>query len=155
MDEFELKALLTEKRKQIETFDDLIAFLAEIKDNYNHGYGEVVRAIGQAITATAFYLGNEIGITNFQASCIMWDFIRDYMYPYNKCGMRLIDYDNMLYPQYEYKFDKTISWSTWEDLQEAAIKNLEDCKCVAPAVVEHWQSIANGIVPFGYIVVDD
>lgn len=156
MDEFELKALLAEKRKEIKTFDDLIAFLTEIKDNYsNCGYGETIRAIGQAITATAFYFGDIMGTTGFQASCIMWDFIRNYIYPHNKCGMRLMDYDKMLYPQYGYQFDKTIPQSTWEELQKTAIENLEDNEYAAPAVRKHWQSIADGIVPFGYIVKDN
>lgn len=40
MNEFELKKVLREKRKDIKSFDDLIEFLKYIKENYNGGYAE-------------------------------------------------------------------------------------------------------------------
>ena len=32
----------------------------------------------------------------------MWDFIIDWMYTSNQCGLRIVDYDDMLYPQYNH-----------------------------------------------------
>lgn len=97
-----------------------------------------------------------MGLTHFQASCSMWEFIQNFIHSDNKCGMKLIDYDEMLYPQYEYKFcDKIIPKYTWESLQKQAKENLEAHSCNAsPRVINHWQSIVNGKVPFGYIVED-
>lgn len=153
MDEFEVRDKLKEERKNIDTFDDLINFLRNIKDNYNCGYGEAPRAIAQASLAVAWYLADEFGITGFQASCVMWDFIRDWLFSSNECGMRLVDYDNMLYPQYEDKFQKTIAPDTFDALQNKAKRLIEiDGDNAHPAVIEHWKSIAAGKVPFGYVV---
>lgn len=152
--EFEVKELLEKERKDIKSFDELVNYIQNIKDNYNTGYGTAPRAIAQAILATAWYLSSEFGITGFQAGFVMWDFIRDWQYSSNKCGMKIVDYDNMLYPQYDCKFEKTISVNTFEALQKAAKKNLEDCKHVHPTVINHWKSIVDGNVPFGYSIRD-
>ena len=152
MGEFELRDKLKEDRKNIDSFDDLVNFLRYVKDNCNYGYGEAPRAMAQASLAVAWYLANEFGITGFQAGCVMWDFIRDWLYPSNECGMRLIDFDNMLYPQYEDKFQKTINHETFEALQEKAKKLLADREATHPEVIKHWKSIAAGKVPFGYVI---
>lgn len=153
MDEFEVRDKLKEERKNIDTFDDLINFLRNIQDNYNCGYGEAPRAIAQASLAVAWYLADEFGITGFQASFVMWDFIKDWLFSSNECGMRLVDYDNMLYPQYEDKFQKTIGPDTFNALQNKAKILIEtNGDCAHPAVIEHWKSIAAGKVPFGYVV---
>lgn len=153
MDEFELRDKLKEERKNIDTFDNLIDFLRNIQDNYNCGYGEAPRAIAQASLAVAWYLADEFGITGFQASFVMWDFIKDWLFSSNECGMRLVDYDNMLYPQYEDKFQKTIGSDTFESLQKKAQQLIEtNGEYAHPAVIEHWKSIAAGKVPFGYVV---
>lgn len=157
MNEFEVRDTLHEKRKEIKTFDDLTAFLKDVTENYNIGYGEAPRAMAQAALATAWFLSGEFGITGFQAGFVMWDFIRDWMFRDNKCGMKLVDYDDMLYPQYEYKFQKTISSSTWEEIQAAAKELLNEHADhpAHPAVMAYWQSIVDGKVPFGYVVSDD
>ena len=85
----------------------------------------------------------------------MWDFIKDWSFSGNKCGLRIVDYDNMLYPQYDDKFEKTISASIWESLQKEAAENLKDRPTAHPTVIAHWQSIVDGKVPFGYTVKDD
>ena len=150
--EFEAKETLENERRSIDSLDELTEYIKNVKDNYNIGYGTAPRAIAQAVLATAWYLSKEFGITGFQAGCVMWDFIRDWSYSHNKCGLKIVDYDNMLYPQYNYKFQKTISLDTYEALQKTAKENLESCEHAHPDVVKHWQSIANGNVPFGYVV---
>ena len=84
----------------------------------------------------------------------MWDFIRNWIKTGNECGLRLVDYDDMLYPQYECKFDKVIDEDTWKALQEKAKKNIEMNDSACDAVFQHWRKIANGHVPFGYRVVE-
>ena len=139
--EFEVKERLEKEREDIKSFDELVAFLQRVKDNCNIGYGTAPRAIAQAALATAWYLSNEFGITGFQAGCVMWDFIRDWSFRGNECGLKIVDYDNMLYPQYKYKFQKTISKNTFEALQKSAKKHLEKSQFATSAVVKHWQSI--------------
>lgn len=152
--EFEVKEQLEKERKNIKSFDDLVAFLQRVKDNCNTGYGTAPRAIAQAALATAWFLSSDFGITGFQASFVMWDFIRDWLYSYNECGMKIVDYDDMLFPQYEHKYEKTIRSDVFEALQKAAKKKLEETEYAHPAVIKHWKSIADGNVPFGYVVRD-
>lgn len=153
--EFEARAELVEKRKDIKSFEDLTAFLKDVKENYNYDYGVAPRSIAQAALAVAWYLASEFGITGFQAGFVMWDFIMDWNFRYNKTSLKIVDYDNMLYPQYEYKFEKTISRRVWDSLQKAAKENLEESEYAHPDVIAHWQSIVDGNIPFGYTVQDD
>lgn len=155
MDEFKMRDELREKRKNIKTFDELVEFLKDVEKNYGNGYGEAPRAIAQACLAVAWYLANRYGITGFQAGFVMWDFIRDWTYSSNKCGMKIVDYDDMLYPQYSYKFQKTIRTDTWQSIQEEAKNKLSKADYVHPTVKAHWERIASGVVPFGYTISDD
>ena len=152
-DEFEVQDELRARRKEIKDLDELFELIEDVRDNYNTGYGVAPRAIAQAAVATASYLLSEMGCTGFQASCCMWDFVRDLIYTNNKIGLRMIDYDNLLYPQYEYKFlDRTISKKQWETLQQEAQKALDERDLVCFEVYAHWQNIVEGKVPFGFSV---
>lgn len=154
--EFEVRDELEAKRKNIKTFDDLTTFLKYVEENGDKGYGAAPRAMAQAALAVAWYLANKFGITSFQAGFVMWDFVRGWSYRNNKTGLRIVDYDNMLYPQYEDKFQKTITPTVWESLQKEAKERLEnDTEYTHPKVIEHWKSIANGVVPFGYEVKEE
>lgn len=153
--EFIVRDKLAEQRKQIKTFEDLTAFIKDVEEHYNCGYGEAPRAIAQAALAVAWYLSSKFGITGFQAGVVTWDFITGWNCIDNKCGLKLINYDNMLYPQYYYKFDKIIGSDAWKALQKEAQENLASSEPVCQSVKTHWQNIVDGKVPFGYTVVDD
>ena len=150
--EFVVKKELQEKRKEIKNFDSLIEFLKDVKENYNTGYGEAPRAMAQACLAVGDFLAKDFGITGFQASFVMWDFILDWRYKNNKCGLCMVNFDDMLYPQYGYKFAKTISAERFEKIKEQAKENLEKNKCAHPDVIKHWKSIVNGEIPFGFTI---
>ena len=64
-----------------------------------------------------------------------------------------MNFDDMLYPQCDYKFDKTIDSYTFNTLQNEAKKLLEE-DSAHPLVMAHWQSIVDGAVPFGYKIKD-
>ena len=106
--EFEVKEILEKERKNIKSLDDLMNYIQNIRDNYDIGYDTAPRAIAQAALATSYYLADMFGITGFQAGFVMWDFIKDWSFRGNKCGLKIVNYDDMLYPQYNYKFQKTI-----------------------------------------------
>lgn len=150
-----------EKAKHIKTPQELTEFAKELFDDTGHDYGTVCHAIGAFALAAAWMAAYKEGITGFQAGFVMWDFVRHWMYPTNMTGMKLVDYDNMLYPQYDYKFEKTISSDIWEGLQSAAKKKLEENSeekqgyTAHPEVVKHWQSIVDGKIPFGFTISDD
>lgn len=157
MNEFELRDELVKKRNEIETIEDLAEFLKYVEENCNEDYGGAPRAIAQACLAVAWHLAGKFGITGFQAGFVMWDFVRGWSYTNNKTSLRMVNYDDMLYPQYWDKFEKTIRPDVWESLQKAAKENLEEDRGypVHPNVQAHWESIVAGNVPFGYVVKDD
>ena len=69
---------------------------------------------------------------------------------------RVINYRDMLYPQYQRTFEKYIPLSLWKELQARAAKYLKEKKDTADeGVLMHWERIVNGEVPFGYTVLED
>lgn len=134
------------------TMEELPTFLKKLTEEYGHDYGTICHAISASAIAAAWAVERtpQGGITGFQAGCIMWGFITNWM-SYNDEALALIKYDNMLYPQCEDKFT-TISKSTWEWLQKKAKKNLECKENVHQDVIKHWESIVGGIIPFGYTI---
>lgn len=153
------KEWFEQARKQtIETLPD---FMNHVMGDYVHDYGTICHAVSACAMAAIFAADNHEngGITGFQAGFVMWDIIRQLNFRSNKCGMKLVDYDDMLYPQYESRYDKTISPDIWKSLQESAKDKIkedeEDGGFASPRVVQHWKSIVNGTVPFGYKVKED
>lgn len=160
------KDILEQLRKEAkeQTLETLPAFLKRLGEDYSHDYGTICHAIAIAAYAAARVVDNgpQGGITGFQAGAVMWEFIRLWKHIDGPC--RLLQYDKMLYPQYDEHYARTISKSTWEWLQkEAKTKLAEAAKqqlvasevTPSPVVLAHWQSIVDGTVPFGYIVDKD
>ena len=141
-----------EMARSITTAHSLSIFIEHVLKDYIHDYGTVCHAVSACAVAAASYAAHVQGITGFQAGFVMWDFISAWNHKNNKCGMKLIDYDNMLYPQYDAVFEKTISQETMNTLMEEARKNLEERPDAHPDVVAHWKQIADGHPPFGYQV---
>lgn len=141
-----------ERAGKIETLRELKKFAKELFDKTAHDYGIACHAVAALALAGAWYGAHKEGITGFQAGFVMWDFIRQWNYPTNKCGMCLIDYDNFLYPQYGVKFEKIISKETWAAIQAEAQRRLQASSQAHPAVIRHWQSIVDGVVPFGFSI---
>lgn len=139
------------KAKAVKTKEDLDNLLNEITVK-DHDYDSIVRACWAAMLGAFNYVNRSPigGITGFQAGFIGWAAIMEFMGIKKDSPVRIVEYDKMLYPQYLEEFDKTISQKTWEYLQKEARKNLEKHKSASPRVIEHWQSVVDGKVPFGY-----
>ena len=142
-----------------QTFDTLPEFIRHVMNDYVHDYGTVCHAISACAVATAWACngmeGANGGITGFQAGFIMWGFILHWSYEHNTCGLKILDYDKLLYPQYGYKFEKTISESRWKTVQEYAKRLLSERDYAHPSVIKHWKSIVDGKLPFGFRIGDD
>lgn len=154
-DEFaEIKKHWMTLAKEAKTAPAVFEFMRHLIYDYVHDYGTACHAIVAMAIAAASYGAHREGITGFQAYFVMWGFIREWWYKDNKSGLKILDYDRMLYPQYEYKFEKTIDREIFEKLQEQAKEKLEneDLNHVHPNVIAHWKSIVDGIVPFGYVL---
>ena len=135
------------------TPESLSAFLKKLSD-HDHGYGTICRAIAAAGVAAMHSIDRSPngGITGFQAGCVIWDVISGWG-SFEDGPKKMVQYAKMLYPQYQSSFDKTISEETWNWLQEEAKKKIGQIAHVD--VLSHWQSIVDGVVPFGYTVVQD
>lgn len=145
------------RAKEIRTVEELTAFITEMREAYQHDYGTICHAIVASAIAAMWCMehGSQGGITGFQAGAIIWELI-DAWNVFDKGPKRMVCYRNMLYPQYQDKFEKMITQKTWDWLQEEAKKEIKDAHPQMNAdgeVYRHWQSIAAGIVPFGYSVV--
>ena len=132
------------------TLDKLPEFLERLQNRYEHDYGTICHAIAASAIATAWAMnhGPQGGITGFQAGAIMWEFIKHW--GHLEGPARLQDFEKMLYPQYEEHFN-SIDKDTFEYLQKKAAENLAEEKG-SDSIREHWQSIVDGKVPFGYVI---
>jgi len=142
--------------REIDTPDKLHEFAKRLLEDYKHDYGTICHAASALAVAACWTIDGdkeEGGITGFQSSCIMWGFIRHW----NSIEgpVRLVQYEDMLYPQYQHKFEKTISQNIFDRLQEKAKKELVDNHLTADRVRLHMESIVNGQVPFGYTIKED
>lgn len=146
------KALLDEWKADAGkvTVDDLPAFIRKLTTEYQHDYGTIVHACHAAMLAalSAVNKGPQGGITGFQASCLGWMLIEDMLGIPKDTPARLINFDDLLFPQYEPRF-RSIPASVWQWLKERAAGNLKASPHAHPAVIAHWRSIVDGHVPFG------
>ena len=87
-------------------------------------YNFAPHVVGIIASAAAWATNDKVGLTGFQAGFTLWDIIDGWMHE-SSVGRRLIDYEKMLYPQYEDYFTKhTISKYVWENLQKEARNNV-------------------------------
>ncbi|MDD4615181.1 MAG: hypothetical protein PHI40_07260 [Caldisericia bacterium] len=136
--------------EKIKTVDQLAKFITHLKKDYDHDYGSIILAMRAGMVATFHVMDEDEGITGFQADILFKSLMMEMLYRDNKCGVRLIDFDKMLYPQHKSSFT-TISKDTWDKVQaeaKAKVKALQGIPA-APEVKAHWQSIIDGKVPFG------
>lgn len=143
------------KKQTPETIGEFINKAMSIEDI---NYSTVVDCVAASAIAGAEAANNHKngGITGFQAGYVMWQFVRNYLCEYNRCGLKLVDFDDMLYPQYKKRFEKVITKDVWENLQKEAKLRLAECgDNMSREVRFHLQSIVHGVVPFGYTVEND
>ncbi len=143
------------------TLKNLNKFLDKILNDYEHDHDTVCYAAVAGITATLWAMdsGLQGGIIEHESIAITEELLRYWWYPHNKCGLEIIDFDKMIYPQYRDRYEKTISKYIWDKIQREAsnkIKQAEDGE-IDPDnyVVQHWVDIVNNKVPFGYRVIED
>lgn len=130
------------------TAEKLPEFVRKLSHDYDHDYGTICHAITAAAIGAAWSVERSPsgGITGFQAGAVMWEFMRHWNSVEGPA--RLLDYNDLLFPQMEHKF-RCISPEIWNGIQEKAKAHLSNRNGAVPAVVAHWQSIADGNIPFG------
>lgn len=135
------------------TLDELSAYIKTLTDR-PHDYGTCVYAMSLAATAAFNYVAHELGTTGFQASCADLDILRRTRDL--KHGFKLIDYQNLLYPQY-WDAERAPIWrsilaeeKTRAQIAKAAqglLDKQEDAESLAPRVKAHWETLAAGKLP--------
>jgi hypothetical protein len=167
------EAWANEAKTNIHTPEDLKKFADKlIKHCSKLGGADCYEETANATTALAHaaveMCAYQFGLTGFQVGCIMWGIIDKLIIEEHDCGLRMLNYNNMIYPQYENNFEKTIDNETWEALQAKARKRYEENEKeleklangdeyafpAHPEVAAHWKSIVDGKVPFGYKVAN-
>ena len=138
-----------------QTMDTINVFIKKLALDYKHDYGTICHAVAAAAVGAMYVVDKSPagGITGFQAGAIQWEIIK----AWGAIGtpgapMKLVDYSNMLYPQYAESFGRSIDADTWQYLQTKAREQLASLDNAHLDVKAHWQSIVNGVVPFGYRV---
>ena len=142
-----------EAKKQ--TIETLPEFMNKILGE-SQSYESIVEAVAACAVGAAWAADHHEngGITGFQGSCVMWLFIQHWMCLHDSCGLKMINYDHMLYPQNKDMFtEKTINKETWDTMQKKATELWLEGGAVK-RVRDHWHSIMEGNVPFGYKVKD-
>jgi len=94
MTEFQLRDWTVPFPKTKEELNEIVSKL----ETRTHDYGTCVYAMSIAAVATYNYMCHILGTTGFQSGAASLDIlarIRNY-----KCGFRIINYENLLYPQY-------------------------------------------------------
>lgn len=126
-----------------DTIEELAAYIDQLTER-EHDYGTAVYAMSMAALASFHYVAHKLGVTGFQASCADLDFI-------GRCrgmkhGFRVVDYKNLLYPQY--LTDE--HFPSWRELlerdgvgtrlaEEARVQLARENGRVSPAVRAHWE----------------
>ena len=141
------------KKAHDQTPETLAQFLKDVRDGIPVSYGNIVHKMAISAIATTWAVdhSDQGGITGFQAGCVMWEYIQFWMSLHHP--LSLIDYENMLYPQYEDRFT-SISKETFAWMQKRAREILEENKDhgMHPNVREHMERIIMGQPPFGFRV---
>lgn len=149
---------LNQAKSEEISLEKLPEFLRHLTEDYEHDYGTIVYAMAAGMIATMEAMDRtpQGGITGFQAGCIGWEMIKEFMSTKKDAPLRLVDYSDLLYPQYECKFQKTITPDVWKYLKKEAKKLISkknsDGVLANPDVKTHWKKISEGIVPFGITV---
>ena len=155
MTEQEYKKYIYDKANEVKNKKDLDKLLREVIKSKDLDYGKIVYAICGCMIATCNYINrSEVGgITGFQAGFIGWEMIKEYTITFNnQFGMKILNYGDLLYPQNEELFEKALDKDTWEALRKKAYENMKDSPDAHPRVFNHWKSIFQGEVPFGFVI---
>jgi hypothetical protein len=129
------------------TIEDLTEYIQALASR-NHDYGTCVYAMSMAAVATFNYMSRVLGVTGFQASCADLDILRRTRSL--KEGFMIINYENLLFPQY-CDDDHFPTWpmlleENKKELAKAAKKHLKSTRGAHPDVIQHWKMIA-ALVP--------
>jgi hypothetical protein len=132
------------KIKSIDDLSELIRALTERE----HDYGTCCYAMSIAAVAAFKYVAGALGVSGFQASCADLDILRRTRRL--KHGFSIVDYENLLYPQY----CNAEHFPGWEQMirenisilagaAKERIESTDHGTCAHPDVLAHWKWIVS------------
>lgn len=146
------------RHEGFKTIDELCSWMEERMEELDRmdpeeAYNAAVKTFRDILVATLDTLDRQPqgGITGFMHEWIVKMFMVKELYPDSRCGVRVLDLDDMLYPQNREMF-MTVDSETWATLQGMALEKSRMHPGAHPDVMAHWQSIVDGKVPFGMVV---
>lgn len=148
------------KANEVKTLAGLATFITELQAK-KHDYGTIVVAMAAAMKATMSVMdaGPSGGITGFQASCVAWELLPALTLMDMNAGAKIIAFADLLYPQYDSKFDTRIGAECAKRLTEMAKKKIDEEKKtggdIHPDVYKRWKDVSKGKFPDFVTVTDE
>lgn len=144
---------------RVKTPEQLAKFITKLSRR-KHNYASIIHACYTAMLGALRVMdhGPQGGITGFQAGLLGWLLTDKFLnHPMPGSPMRLIKFSDMLFPQHKKDFAKYITPKQWKWVQQETRKLMRETRRgrVHTKVMEHWQSILSGKVPFGYRVREE
>lgn len=133
---------------------ELTSYIEEVKEKYNTSYNDAVYGPALAAIAAFNYTASQMGLSGFQASyseMLFFEKLRDI-----KHGFMILNYDNLLYPQYLKDFNlsaETLIRKNLDSLKKAAKEELEKSPYASQEVRDHWTYITE--IPDSEKIEDD
>mgnify|MGYP001585299392 CR=1 FL=1 len=128
----------------IKVAEELSNYINSLVDR-EHDYGTCVYAMSMAAVAAFRYVASRLGATGFQASCADLDILERTRSM--KMGFRIINYENLLYPQYlnsaHFPTHKQIQEDNKVELAKEARRKLAEGGLVHPEIEARWRYMAS------------
>lgn len=122
-----------------DSVQELTSYIEEVKEKYNTSYGDAVYGPALAAIASFNYVASQMGLSGFQADYSEMLFLKKLRYI--KHGFKILNFDNLLYPQYLNDFNlsaETLIRKNLDELKKAAKEELEKNPNAAQEVRDHW-----------------
>ncbi len=148
MTEQEYRDAVYAKAAEVRTPEDFAALIHEMEQD-EFDYGRIAYACCAAAFA-GFNVMNRTkngGITGFQAGCMMWEMVHKFGM-FSDGPLRIQDFDNLRYPQYDHKWTVRISQEDANTLMERAKEMVgKSPEFTADRVLQRNRDIAAGRFP--------
>ena len=149
----ELREAWIKRAKELRTIEEFGRFL-EAMIAFEHSYNTAVYAAAALMIGVlrVFDRSPQGGLSGFQAGAVFWE-LAPHLLSVGKCGLKLVDWELLLYPQYAKHFEKTINNKAWGAVKKRAKEILKTSRSsMHEDVRKHMESIVEGELPFGFTV---
>lgn len=156
----EFKEEFYKKAEIVSSIEDISNLFSALKENSEDlDVSSYTECVGHLITSAIKYLFSKEASQHSKdleapeySQYLFWYMTRSL---FDREGpMQILEFDDMLYPFFEHNFDRVITENTKMYLMQKAKDLLNSGVPVTKEVKEHWEFIADGGIPFGYILKD-